>query len=408
LAELAMNSIIRLVFALVLSSPVSGIGWCPIPAAAQAPISLSDLKVTAVSPTEAGLGDMLVFTVDQLDEWVDAGNDYRQLILYMEGRPYIGLTPVSRQADQVSFELARQDDDQQSKEAWIALLGAPEGFTRKIAVGVGLANGVKLSSIDSLDEVDLQIVDQAWFWGASLLLAGVLGLFLWLAGRTDIIRDSSPLEPLDPGRRPYSLARFQMAWWFFLVIGPYLFIALVTGDLDTITEQVLVLVGIATGTALGAAMIDSSKAGSAREELARLEPQRARLVQQIAQETARIAALEAQPSRTTDEATELGNLKVALAEHQGQRDVLAEQIDAAERLKHEPVSRGLLGDLVNDRNGISFHRFQILVWTLALGFLFVIEVYQRLSMPEFSTNLLALMGISSGTYLGFKIPERQT
>jgi hypothetical protein len=28
-------------------------------------------------------------------------------------------------------------------------------------------------------------------------------------------------------------------------------------------------------------------------------------------------------------------------------------------------------------------------------------------MPEFSTTLLALMGISSGTYLGFKIPERQ-
>jgi hypothetical protein len=28
-------------------------------------------------------------------------------------------------------------------------------------------------------------------------------------------------------------------------------------------------------------------------------------------------------------------------------------------------------------------------------------------MPEFGATLLALMGISAGTYLGFKIPEKQ-
>ena len=28
-------------------------------------------------------------------------------------------------------------------------------------------------------------------------------------------------------------------------------------------------------------------------------------------------------------------------------------------------------------------------------------------MPEFSTTLLGLMGISSGTYLGFKLPEKK-
>jgi len=27
-------------------------------------------------------------------------------------------------------------------------------------------------------------------------------------------------------------------------------------------------------------------------------------------------------------------------------------------------------------------------------------------MPDFDTTTLALMGISSGTYLGFKIPEK--
>jgi hypothetical protein len=32
---------------------------------------------------------------------------------------------------------------------------------------------------------------------------------------------------------------------------------------------------------------------------------------------------------------------------------------------------------------------------------------QHLIMPEFDGTLLTLMGLSSGTYLGFKLPEKQ-
>jgi hypothetical protein len=36
-------------------------------------------------------------------------------------------------------------------------------------------------------------------------------------------------------------------------------------------------------------------------------------------------------------------------------------------------------------------------------------VYRDLAMsPEFSTTLLALMGISSAGYIGFKLPEKNT
>lgn len=78
-------------------------------------------------------------------------------------------------------------------------------------------------------------------------------------------------------------------------------------------------------------------------------------------------------------------------------------IDAA---LSKPVSEGITKDLLTDVNGVSFHRFQMLVWTIVLGFIFCVEVYKTLRMPEFDTTLLALMGISAGTYLGFKIPER--
>jgi hypothetical protein len=72
-------------------------------------------------------------------------------------------------------------------------------------------------------------------------------------------------------------------------------------------------------------------------------------------------------------------------------------------------SQGFLPDILNDgANGVSFHRFQMFVWTFVLAILFIYSVWNRLSMPDFNATLLALMGISSGTYLGFKIPEKQT
>jgi hypothetical protein len=60
---------------------------------------------------------------------------------------------------------------------------------------------------------------------------------------------------------------------------------------------------------------------------------------------------------------------------------------------------------MSDQTGISLHRFQMFVWTLVLGVIFIASVYRSLEMPEFSAGLLGLMGISSGTYLGFKVPE---
>jgi hypothetical protein len=41
-----------------------------------------------------------------------------------------------------------------------------------------------------------------------------------------------------------------------------------------------------------------------------------------------------------------------------------------------------------------------------LGVAFLVEVYRDLTMPEFSSMLLALMGVSGAAYVGFKFPER--
>jgi hypothetical protein len=71
------------------------------------------------------------------------------------------------------------------------------------------------------------------------------------------------------------------------------------------------------------------------------------------------------------------------------------------------TTKGFLNDVMSDPTGISLHRFQMFVWTLVLGMIFCGTVYKNLEMPDFSATLLGLMGISSGTYLGFKVPEKK-
>jgi hypothetical protein len=70
------------------------------------------------------------------------------------------------------------------------------------------------------------------------------------------------------------------------------------------------------------------------------------------------------------------------------------------------VRKGFQRDILSDASGYTFYRFQIFAWTIVLGIIFVSSVYNNLTMPEFSATLLGLMGLSSGTYMGFKFPEK--
>lgn len=63
-------------------------------------------------------------------------------------------------------------------------------------------------------------------------------------------------------------------------------------------------------------------------------------------------------------------------------------------------------DIFCDGDGVSFHRFQMIVWTIVLGVVFVNAVHRDLAMPKFDSALLGLMGLSSGTYVGSKFPEK--
>ncbi len=75
-----------------------------------------------------------------------------------------------------------------------------------------------------------------------------------------------------------------------------------------------------------------------------------------------------------------------------------------DRFQNDP-SRGFFLDLISDDKGVNIHRFQLVVWTILLGFFFIRNVVTNLDMPQFDDNLLILMGISNGTYVGLKVQE---
>jgi hypothetical protein len=208
--------------------------------------------------------------------------------------------------------------------------------------------------VESKAEILLDVIPHGIFVFALVLIAALLAGFLALAVKSDLLRDSGPAAT-GTARKPYSLSRTQAAWWFFLIIASYVFIGIITGDFSTtITGTVLALLGISAGTVVGSAFIDAGKAAA---------------VPPPAQAGAGGAA--------------------------------------APAVRPAAVSEYWWIDILSDANGVSFHRFQIAAWTVALGIIFIVEVWQVLAMPTFDGSLLGLMGISAGTYLGLKIPESQ-
>jgi hypothetical protein len=183
-----------------------------------------------------------------------------------------------------------------------------------------------------------------------------------------------------------------MAWWFFWVIAAYVYISLITKEVNILTTTALTLIGISAGTGLASVFVNKQKLTGQENDKISLQSERAVVQSRIAVLTA------ANPSPGTAEALELYDRQKRLAEING----LLAKFPA---VTVAPASRGLI-DVLTDGEGLSFYRFQIAVWTIVLGLVFIKSAFVDLVMPEFDATLLGLMGISSGTYIGFKFPEK--
>jgi len=286
-------------------------------------------------PRQVYLGDWVVVSVCHLSALVrDAEAQQQSITLYIEGLD-TGVEPsgIDIESGTITFELTR---NAQNKHIWRQFLYDPlfdSDATIRISVGIRgdrplpRAPGANMSL--RLRKMYIDYWTMTWL---ALLILVAIALVIY-ARRSDMLRDGPSIEGVC---QPYSLARVQMAWWFFLLVVGYVFIWLVTGEVDSIAPSLLGLVGISAATALAAVAITSPSSRGPR------------------------------------------------------------------------ASKGFMHDLISDDRGVvALDRLQVVVWTLVLGGIFLTAVLWDLTMPEFSATMLALMGISSGTYIGFKLPMKK-
>jgi hypothetical protein len=351
------------------------------------------------------LDDIVMVDIQNIEQWAET-NDATKLVPFINGRAIKGNYP-----EEFHLTLGRLiyhlEITPENKNVWIDLLGAPDAVRKPVALSVGLEDGTMFDTVhDPTNPVHLTVISPVYGFVALLIVGATLILLVWLATRTNIIREPGP--PPAPGkRRPYNLGRAQMAFWFFLVYASYVTIWLITGALDTITASLLALMGISAGTALGEAMIDNGKDTAQTNQLQDLTAEKQALEQSIPQTQAQLdAANEAASTALTDQSNREA-LNRQLVESRTRLGQIDQQLRTLSSEQPSNVSGGFLRDVLSDSSGYSFHRFQIFAWTIVLGIIFVSSVYNSLSMPEFSTTLLGLMGLSAGTYIGFKFPEQK-
>ena len=355
-------------------------------------------------------------TVKNLDKGLEKHkNDLSKIILYIDGNAVNGLHPVLVDSTTLQFDLKRIPENKENTDAWTAILSrGTKSWNRLVPVTVGFEND---NQIPSMVKADLTVINRFWFDIYCVLILLAIILFIWLARNSDMIRDTGPQPKSlndrgEPHRKPYSLARTQAACWFFVVIFSYVFIWMVMRNFS-LNASVLVLTGISAFTALGSAAVDSSKNSDQEKKRKILEGKvnsnevESRSLQSEITTLATNIASTPSPTNLEELKTELGSKQAELA---AKKEVILQthqQLQNHIDTTKPPVSKNFISDILSDDEGISFHRFQMFTWTIVLIVFFVWSVSHLLAMPEFDATLLGLMGISGGTYIGFKLPNQQ-
>jgi hypothetical protein len=315
----------------------------------------------------AGIGDIIVVKVSNLKTLLDnakelckqngqpiSGCKEPAIALFFDDRKIPGLSPHATPLDEskgpdgsVQFKLERFSVNQASVQTWADLLGGPSqsnGFSkRNTKVSIGLENGQPLATSVSDDKsFQLRRLRSGWFWIATVLYLALFFALVVLAKRSDLLRDSGP-APAPTDGNPNPRKAFSLARCQMAFWFLLVIGAFFFIWLITVADDTIPASVLALiGIGAGAAL------GSAL-------------------------------------------------------------IDAGTNPRQ---SKGFILDILSDKDGdpnkdgVVFHRFQMAVWTIVLGIIFVYSVWKNLAMRDFDATLLALMGISAGTYLGFKFQSK--
>lgn len=279
----------------------------------------------------------------------------------------------------LSFHLARNSQDDENRKAWDTLLNKQDSYIMSLPIALAIGNELPVM-VQSPQTFEFFITTGPFFtWTL------VISLVIFIGAYWGLVQNPTALRDWKGGS--YSLGKSQMAFWGLLVVQTFVGVWVVTGTMERIPSNVLILLGISGATGLSAIVIGENKKASKNSGIQN----------SLTKLRAEQQALEKE--QLLDSATFPQASKDRLVAIKTEIETLAQQPE-----KHQPPK--FWQDICNDGDGMSFHRLQVVIWTVVLGVIFVCSVGQAISMPEFSETLIILLGISNGTYLGFKIPEK--
>lgn len=353
-------------------------------------------KCTSTSIWEVREHDRIDIEVYQLDELTrPIGN--RPLRLFLGG---IELKNLDIHLSKYDPDTGRSvlwtqldfgNDDVNIRKAWVQLLQIARN-DKRLEVSIGQEGGPQFPSTAA---VDFNVYSTGWAIFTVAVIGGLLVAVVVLAAKSNLLRGPR----CATGPASFSLARHQMAAWFIVVIGAYLFLMLMTGRAST-SPTALILIGISGATGLAAVVIDAQQAAQATHDRDALLSEEKSLRETLADTGSGLRAQLAKVQAGSPEAAQLTATIQTKTQRLAEVTALLQQNPS----QRQP-SRGWYRDLFSDENGVSFHRLQIIGWTVVLVGVFLRGVWRDVAMPEFDTTTLALMGVSSGTYLGFKLPQ---
>lgn len=312
---------------------------------------------------ELELGRIIEVQVDHLAEWnlalggpaaVRTGpasvHPAWQLVPYLDGRALTGLTPlaVDLGAGRLQYRLTITP---RNRDTWTHLL-SPLAFERAVQFSVGLEQVDPFSTDFTLSSrrAQLTIINRGWLLTAVLIVTTLSVAFCGLAMHTTVLMERCKAADGTLFHR-FSLAKVQLALWFFVIFSTFLVIWLVTGNFDSLNSSILSTLSISAGTALGDTFVKASG-----------------------------------PTTATRAPKDAGS------------DTF---------LAPSWTARRFMRELLSDDEGCSIARFQMLAWTLALVIVFLADAFDNLQMPVFGPELLYLLGLSTGTYVAHRVPEMQ-
>ncbi len=361
-------------------------------------VYLADGKKT----DKGGLNDEIIVKLDTLEPFLNRVTEKSgQIILFIENLSLKGVYGIPDiNTNEIHFKLTRNE---MSNKTWNEVLSKPSFFTgsKPVLISVGFENEKAIPTKTKAKNFTIVIVKWFSFWICFIIIILLLVILIWLAKNTEMLKE--PFSITENGKnRPYSLALAQMAFWYFLVVAAIIMLFLITKEFPELNASVLILIGISSLTALSSTGINFNKINDSQNKLISLKAEKKTLSDRIEEIN---KTLEAKIKLAPDAMIEMQKEKLS------KETRLNEVIETIPKFSTNNTiyfSRGFFRDLVSDSTGVSLHRFQIAVWTLVLGFHFCYSVWSDLKMPVFDETLLALMGISSGTYIGFKIPEQKS